>query len=180
MKTYRVKSNKYSKKAIQFGSFVLKFDSEGIAQIDLNDTDGAKFAKIVEAFKPTIFYLEEDISLQLEAEKEKNVDFLKKTIEDKDTEIKTLKISIKDISNQNTQLAAEIKALKQLLSAKEETYKKETTKTDSKVLKEELNKKTVVELKELLSVSYEGLEDEWKGLSKKEEIVNYMVEKAIA
>lgn len=200
MKTFRIKSNQYKATSIQFGSFLMNFNKNGISEVEVTDDAKEKeLENLVKSFS-CISYLDEVENELLEAEKEKNIDYLQKIIDSKDKEIKALRLSYEEIVSENTQLKGELKAYRQMSkgvgvtspiasvdttskvenkesSNKVETKVEEETKIEDKTYKD-LEKKTVAELKEILVEVFGEFENEWKPLTKKDDIIFYIVNKS--
>lgn len=201
MKTFRIKSNQYRATAIQFGSFLMNFNKNGISEVEVaDDVKEKELENLVKSFS-CISYLDEVENELLEAEKEKNIDYLQKIIDSKDKEIKALRISYEEIVSENTQLKGELKAYRQMSKGVgvtspstsvdttskvenkessdkvEETKVNEETKVEDKTYKD-LEKKTVAELKEILVEVFSEFENEWKPLTKKDDIIFYIVNKS--
>lgn len=196
MKTFRIKSNQYRATAIQFGSFLMNFNKNGISEVEVaDDVKEKELENLVKSFS-CISYLDEVENELLEAEKEKNIDYLQKIIDSKDKEIKALRISYEEIVSENTQLKGELKAYRQMskgvgvtspstsvdttskVENKESSNNKvEETKVEDKTYKD-LEKKTVAELKEILVEVFSEFENEWKPLTKKDDIIFYIVNKS--
>lgn len=202
MTTYHIKSDKHIKKSVIFGSFTMNFNAKGIAEVEIqSEAEKLKLESVVKDYD-VIHFLEDSESLQLEAEKEKNVEYLKKIISSKDDEIKVLKISNEDLASENIQLKAELKAFKTIKKDtsidKVENIKKEVKEIEEEkgeikeIIKEEnskeekedlgfsyeeLNSKTVAELKDILNSVFGEFNSEWKPLTKKDDIILYIVNK---
>lgn len=201
MKTFRIKSNQYKATAIQFGSFLMNFNKNGISEVEVaDDVKEKELENLVKSFS-CISYLDEVENELLEAEKEKNIDYLQKIIDSKDKEIKALRISYEEIVSENIQLKGELKAYRQMSKGVgvtspstsvdttskvenkessnkvEETKVNEETKIEDKTYKD-LEKKTVAELKEILVEVFGEFENEWKPLTKKDDIIFYIVNKS--
>lgn len=203
MKTSRIKSEKYKGQKIQFGPFVMTFSKQGIAEVDVKDDNvQASLDSIVKAFGADICYLEDSENAALEAQKEKNIEFYKKLVESKDEEIAVLRTSNETLSTELIQVKAELKAYKQMKGVTgvqtaspvdtdkdkgaekgneggevegEKQISEEFTKTY-----DELNKKTVAELKDILVEVFGEFESEWKPLTKKDDIITYIIGKSEA
>lgn len=206
MKTSRIKSEKYKGQKIQFGPFVMTFSKQGIAEVDVKDDNvQASLDSIVKAFGADICYLEDSENAALEAQKEKNIEFYKKLVESKDEEIAVLRISNETLSTELIQVKAELKAYKQMkgttgvqAASPVDTDKGKGTDTTSKGNEggeiegdkqiseeftktyDELNKKTVAELKDILVEVFGEFESEWKSLTKKDDIITYIIGKSEA
>lgn len=194
MKTFRIKSNQYKNTTIQFGSFLMNFNKIGISEVEVADEAKEKeLETLVKSFS-SISYLDEIENEALEAEKEKNIDYLKKIIDSKDKEIKAFRISYEEVVTENTQLKGELKAYRQMskgvgVAAPTVTITDSTSKEDKKESDTEkdkvedktykdLEKKTVAELKEILVEVFGEFENEWKPLTKKDDIIFYIVNKS--
>lgn len=197
MKTFRIKSNQYRATVIQFGSFLMNFNKNGISEVEVaDDVKEKELENLVKSFS-CISYLDEVENELLEAEKEKNIDYLKKIIDSKDKEIKALRISYEEVVTENTQLKGELKAYRQMSkgvgvaaptvttttttdsTSKEDKKESDTEKdkVEDKTYKD-LEKKTVAELKEILVEVFGEFENEWKPLTKKDDIIFYIVNKS--
>lgn len=197
MKTFRIKSNQYKNTTIQFGSFLMNFNKIGISEVEVADEAKEKeLETLVKSFS-SISYLDEIENEALEAEKEKNIDYLKKIIDSKDKEIKALRISYEEVVTENTQLKGELKAYRQMSkgvgvaastvttttttdsTSKEDKKESDTEKdkVEDKTYKD-LEKKTVAELKEILVEVFGEFENEWKPLTKKDDIIFYIINKS--
>lgn len=197
MKTFRIKSNQYRATAIQFGSFLMNFNKNGISEVEVaDDVKEKELENLVKSFS-CISYLDEVENELLEAEKEKNIDYLQKIIDSKDKEIKALRISYEEIVSENIQLKGELKAYRQMSkgvgvaaptvttttttdsTSKEDKKESDTEKdkVEDKTYKD-LEKKTVAELKEILVEVFGEFENEWKPLTKKDDIIFYIVNKS--
>ena len=201
MKTFRIKSNQYRATVIQFGSFLMNFNKNGISEVEVaDDVKEKELENLVKSFS-CISYLDEVENELLEAEKEKNIDYLQKIIDSKDKEIKALRISYEEIVSENIQLKGELKAYRQMSKGVgvtspstsvdttskvenkessnkvEETKVNEETKIEDKTYKD-LEKKTVAELKEILVEVFSEFKNEWKPLTKKDDIIFYIVNKS--
>lgn len=197
MKTFRIKSNQYRATVIQFGSFLMNFNKNGISEVEVaDDVKEKELENLVKSFS-CISYLDEVENELLEAEKEKNIDYLQKIIDSKDKEIKALRISYEEIVSENIQLKGELKAYRQMSkgvgvaaptvttttttdsTSKEDKKESDTEKdkVEDKTYKD-LEKKTVAELKEILVEVFGEFENEWKPLTKKDDIIFYIVNKS--
>lgn len=189
MKTVRIKSTKYSKTAIQFGSFVMRFNANGIAEIDLrDDNEELQLGDVVKTYSNVLCYLDEVADRELEAKRQGDVQYLNKVIESLREEVKTLKAVNETLATENTQLKIENKVYREQALGKSKNIKETTVnkgedkKNDEGVVSENkvsdaLNKKTVAELKEILNDTFADFKSEWKDLKVKEEIVNYILSK---
>lgn len=194
MKTFRIKSNQYKNTTIQFGSFLMNFNKIGISEVEVaDDVKEKELENLVKSFS-CISYLDEVENEALEAEKEKNIDYLKKIIDSKDKEIKALRISYEEVVTENTQLKGELKAYRQMskgvgvaaptVTTTDSTSKEDKKESDTEKDKVEdktykdLEKKTVAELKEILVEVFGEFENEWKPLTKKDDIIFYIVNKS--
>ena len=186
-----------------FDSFLLKFNESGVAEVVVeSEADELKLGETINSYN-AIHYLEDSENQALEAQKLKDLNYLKNIIVSKDEEIKTLKLSIEELATLNIQLKTELKYLRQdkkvkgviadpIKEVKEKTLppapidpavqegdlSKMLSETEEKTeIYKELSKKTVVQLKELLEQEVADKVDEWKVLVKKEDIIFYLMNK---
>ena len=192
MKTVRIKSKKYFNNSIKYGSFVMKFNSDYIAEVEVeNDNKELELNSVVDSYDD-ICYLEDADNELLEAKKKQNVEYLNKIIASKDEEIKALQLSNETLAKENIQLKSELKAYKEMKrnsnveqkenkenenNASEGMTDKGAQDFDNESMKAQLNTKTVNELKEILIDTFGEFEKEWKPLKTKEDIILYIVNK---
>ena len=194
MKTIRIKSKKYFNNSIKYGSFIMKFNSDHIAEIEVeNNNKELELDSVVNSYDD-ICYLEDADNELLEAEKKQNVEYLNKIIASKNEEIKALQLSNETLAKENVQLRAELKAYKEVKKNENfvtvdfnenqalnvnnsEDLKDLNEDFDDESMKTQLNAKTVNELKEILIDTFKDFEKEWKPLTKKEDIVFYIMNK---
>ena len=182
MKTVRVKSNKYSKRSIQFGSFLMKFDARGIAELDVTEAEEVELNNILNLYSDSICHLDEVSSRELEAKKQGNIEYLQKIIDSQKEEIKILKIANEEMATENVQLKAELKVYREQGLINKENKKVVAEKVESKTEEQnkvlsELTKKTVDQLKEILTTTFADFKNEWSKLTIKEDIVKYIFNK---
>ena len=194
MKTIRIKSKKYFNNSIKYGSFVMKFNSDHIAEVEVeNSNKELELDSVVNSYDD-ICYLEDVDNELLEAKKKQNVEYLNKIIASKNEEIKALQLSNETLAKENVQLKAELKAYKEVKKNKNsitvdfnenqasnvnnsEDLKGSNKDFDDESMKTQLNAKTVNELKEILTDTFKDFEKEWKPLTKKEDIILYIMNK---
>lgn len=179
MKNLNLFSPNYKNKKINFGGFILNFDAEGKAIVNLeSDEKEAEFRNKVLSVYPNLVSDKKDI-LNTTNIKKGNVSVEEKNSSEykilKDSNIKlakenaSLKKEKEELIKENTLLKKEKEELeKQLLSIKKE---------DSINIDAELNSKSVDELKSILGEIYVDFKEEWKNLTKKEDIIQYIKSK---
>lgn len=194
MKTIRIKSKKYFNNSIKYGSFIMKFNSDHIAEVEVENNNKEIELDFVVNSYDDICYLEDADNELLEAEKKQNVEYLNKIIASKNEEMKVLQLSNETLAKENIQLKAELKAYKEVKKNENsvvvdfnenqasnvnnsENLKGSDEDSDDESMKTQLNTKTVNELKEILTDTFKDFEKEWKPLTKKEDIVIYIMNK---
>ena len=118
-------------------------------------------------------------------------------IEEKDTEIKSLKIANKELSSQILALQAQAKAYKEQLAEKNAFNEAENvamntakvnndnTSSDSEEIKkeeevfteQELKNKTIPQLQDILNSVFKDYKNEWQSLKKKDDMIIYITQK---
>lgn len=204
MKIIRIKSEKYQKTSVNFGGFIMNFNKMGIAEVELrSEEEEEKLNNVIQQYSNFICYLDEVSNRELEAKKNQDVTYLEKVIEDLRKEKEVLRISNENLASENVALKAELKVYREqriLEKNKEENKKqeikenkkqeekkeikedkeeKQETKDEGDIIKTELNKKTISELKNILSDIFGEDKEEWKSLTKKEDIVEYIYKKQV-
>lgn len=202
MKIIRIKSEKYQKTSVNFGGFIMNFNKMGIAEVELREEDEEeKLNNVIQQYSNFICYLDEVSNRELEAKKNQDVVYLEKVIEDLRKEKEVLRISNENLAAENVALKAELKVYReQRAFEKDKEENKESKNKESKnkevegekqqevvegekieedIVKIELNKKTVSELKNILSDIFGEDKEEWKSLVKKEDIVEYIYKKQV-
>lgn len=194
MKTIRIKSKKYFNNSIKYGSFVMKFNSDHIAEVEVENRNKEIELDFVINSYDDICYLEDADNELLEAEKKQNIEYLNKIIASKNEEIKALQLSNETLAKENVQFKAELKAYKEVKKNENsvtvelnenqasnannsEDLKGSDEDFDDESMKTQLNAKTVNELKEILTDTFKDFEKEWKPLIKKEDIILYIMNK---
>lgn len=204
MKIIRIKSEKYQRTSVNFGGFIMNFNKMGIAEVELrSEEEEEKLNNVIQQYSNFICYLDEVSNRELEAKKNQDVTYLEKVIEDLRKEKEVLRISNENLASENVALKAELKVYREqriLEKNKEENKKqeikenkkqeekkeikedkeeKQETKDEGDIIKTELNKKTISELKNILSDIFGEDKEEWKSLTKKEDIVEYIYKKQV-
>lgn len=168
---YKILSKIYKNQSIKFDDFLLKFNEKGEASIEIKEGEKEEFENILKLY-PNIYDeknppLEEETTIK--KENQKNNDSFS-IINEKNKEIESLKSGnfnlakqIKDLKIENEKLKNE---LKQFTEVKEENIEKE------------LNSKNLNELKAILEDVYADYKDEWKSLTKKDDIITYIISKS--
>lgn len=204
MKIIRIKSEKYQKTSVNFGGFIMNFNKMGIAEVELrSEEEEEKLNNVIQQYSNFICYLDEVSNRELEAKKNQDVTYLEKVIEDLRKEKEVLRISNENLASENVALKAELKVYREqrILEKNKEENKKQEIKENKKqeekkeikedkeekqeikdegdIIKTELNKKTISELKNILSDIFGEDKEEWKSLTKKEDIVEYIYKKQV-
>lgn len=178
----------------------MNFNKMGIAEVELREEDEEeKLNNIIQQYSNFICYLDEVSNRELEAKKNQDVVYLEKVIEDLRKEKEVLRISNENLAAENVALKAELKVYREqrtfekdkeenqkVKNEKEEIKEKEEVidkkveeKVEGDIIKTELNKKTISELKNILSDIFGEDKEEWKSLTKKEDIVEYIYKKQV-
>lgn len=204
MKIIRIKSEKYQKTSVNFGGFIMNFNKMGIAEVELrSEEEEEKLNNVIQQYSNFICYLDEVSNRELEAKKNQDVTYLEKVIEDLRKEKEVLRISNENLASENVALKAELKVYREqrILEKNKEENKKQEIKENKKqeekkeikedkeekqeikdegdIIKTELNKKTISELKNILSDIFGEDKEEWKSLTKKEDIIEYIYKKQV-
>lgn len=204
MKIIRIKSEKYQKTSVNFGGFIMNFNKMGIAEVELrSEEEEEKLNNVIQQYSNFICYLDEVSNRELEAKKNQDVTYLEKVIEDLRKEKEVLRISNENLASENVALKAELKVYREqrILEKDKEENKKQEIKENKKqeekkevkedkeekqeikdegdIIRTELNKKTISELKNILSDIFGEDKEEWKSLTKKEDIVEYIYKKQV-
>lgn len=175
MKTINVISPIYLNKQVNFEGFVINFNGEGKAKVEIDETKVSAFQNVLSSY-PNIYDADNlPADYGKKATKEENITNTPSSVET------TLKNSNIALAKENKELKKEIETLKANVAALEKQIA-EVSNTSSKENIEEslevtLNKKTLAELKAILADVYKDFQEEWKTLTKKEDIINYMISK---
>ena len=119
-----------------------------------------------------------DLALENASLKKEN-ETLKKEKEELENKICTL-MQVNKVKNSadKKETAEEIEKSKEVEKSEENVGGKEEEGKEEISLKEDLNKKTVTQLKELLNTDdFLPFKEEWKNLTKKDDIINYILKK---
>ena len=176
----------YKNQAVNFNGFVVNFNIEGKGVLNFDENQKDDVVKVFETH-PNIY--EGDKLPEVKSEK---VNTTTTTEVNTSSEVEVLKESNKKLALENANLKKENETLKKAISElKADEDKEKTSEEDSKEeeveksadedttsIKDDLNKKTLAQLKELLNTEdFLPFKEEWKGLTKKEDIVNYILTK---
>lgn len=175
MKKVNVISPVYKNQAVNFNGFIVNFDAEGKGILKFEDNQTEKVEKVF-SIHPNIYKgdkLPKDEANIENTTQENNNSAVT-------TEIEILKDSNKKLALENAELKKENEVLKKenevLKKALIGTEKEENIQNEETSLKDDLNKKTINELKELLNTEdFLQFKEEWKGLTKKEDIINFIL-----
>ena len=180
MKKINVVSPVYINKKVNFEGFIVDFNAEGKAVVEIEESQAEDFANVLTVY-PNIYdadHLPADYNKKEVAKKEEvkpnnantaEFDALKKG------NIALAKEN-KELKKENETLKATIAELNAKLENKEEN-KEEKKEEKEENLEDTLNKKTLIELKSILADVYKDFQDEWKTLTKKDDIVKYILTK---
>ena len=187
MKQINVISPIYKNQAINFNGFVVKFNMEGKGVVSFEDSQTENVDKIFEVH-PNI-YKGDKLPIIMEQKENKSA----KTEIIDNTEFEMLKESNKKLALENANLKKEKEELKKEISSlmqekktdiesevKEDIAEKKENENsfEEASIKKDLSKKTVSQLKELLNTEdFLPFEEEWKCLTKKDEIITFILKK---
>ena len=178
MKQVNVISPVYKNQAVNFNGFIVNFDANGKGVLKFEDNQTEKVEKVF-SVHPNIY--KGDKLPKNEAKTETATTTQENNNSAVTAEIEILKDSNKKLALENAELKKENEALKKKLAnnkEEEKPSKEENVQKEETSLKDDLNKKTISELKELLNTEdFLPFKEEWKGLTKKEDIINFMLTK---
>lgn len=185
MKQVNVISPVYKNQAVNFNGFIVNFDANGKGVLKFEDNQTEKAEKIF-SIHPNIY--KGDKLPKNEVKTETTAQAQENNNSAVTAEIEILKESNKKLALENAELKKENEALKkenevlkkELVDNKEEenSPKEENVQNEETSLKDDLNKKTIKELKELLDTEdFLPFKEEWKSLTKKEDIINFILTK---
>jgi hypothetical protein len=196
MKQINVISDVYKNTSVNFNGFIVNFDIEGKGVLSFEEKQTESVEKVFE-MHPNI-YKGDKLPAKEKVEAPANKEETAAEVATSNVELEHLKQSNKDLALENASLKKENETLKKekeeledkictLEAEKSEENaggKEEEGKADRALwneeisLKEDLNKKTVPQLKELLNTDdFLPFKEEWKSLTKKDDIINYILKK---
>lgn len=150
---------------------------------NINDIDNTEISFLKESNKNlakenVILKKEKDILIQENTQLKKEKYFL----EEENTNLKN-QISSGNCCKENQQQSVEesesVEELESQVVEESQSIEEENQQSqlDNNKIKEQLNKKTVAQLKELLNEDFGDFKNEWKVLTKKDDIINYIISK---
>ena len=196
MKQINVISPVYKNQAVNFNGFIVNFNVEGKGVMTFEDNQTENVDKVFE----THLNIYKGDKLPIFEQKGNTISEINNS--DSNTEVEILKESNKKLAIENSNLKKENASLKKeneelknkictlMQEKKVDTNfeNKEVEKssdeiekgdnTDASSIKEDLDKKTIAQLKELLNTEdFLPFKEEWKNLTKKDEIINFILDK---
>lgn len=203
----QVISSVYKSKQVNFGGYLINFDAKGLASLEIEEEKVENFKEILVKYKGLIFegnkipesqdIKQKEVVESTEKKAESNADMTKAFEMLKSSNV-TLAKENESLKKENESLKKENEALvkeNEFLKKENESLKKENEeeKEEKKEIVEqdatsqedkendevtqELNAKTVNELKGILNDIYGDFKEEWKNLVKKDDIVKYIISK---
>jgi len=201
MKSINVVSPVYKNMAVNFDGFIANFNIEGKATIQCEDKELEKleaiFTKHPNIYKEGTKPSAENKESTQESKKEepsnteefnfmkaKNIELAKENalLKKENEELKQKVQYYADLYEKNNdesekENAEETKEKENEGALKEEEKEVKEEKNDNINIEEELNKKTVAQLKQILNEDFGAFKEDWKSLTKKEDIIKYIVSK---
>lgn len=207
MKQINVISDVYKNTAVNFNGFIVNFDIEGKGVLNFEEKQTESAEKVFEIhpniYKGDKLPVKEKVETHANKEETSTevatsnmeLEHLKQSNKNLALENASLKKENEILKKEKEELESKICVLMQANKVEKPTNEKETAEETEKSeeavkseenvgdkeeisLKEDLNKKTVAQLKELLNTDdFLPFKEEWKGLTKKDDIINYILKK---
>lgn len=184
MKQINVISDIYRNISVNFNGFIVNFDLNGKGVVGFDEEQTELVNKMLETHSN--IYKGDKLPVKAPA-LEVNKNSVKEKEDLINEELEYLKNKNKELAIENASLKKEKNELEnKLCSLMQENKEKEVENEGEEVekskedmfLKQDLNKKTVAQLKELLNTEeFLVFKEEWKNLIKKEDIISYILNK---
>lgn len=189
MKKINVISDIYKNRSVNFNGFIIAFNADGKGIAEFEESKSEDFDKIFQ-MHPNI-YKGDKLPIQKNSEEKAIESFISVNNSELDffkESNKNLAMENSNLKKENANLIAENMSLKQEnenLKQENINLKQEKEELESKLastamgdIRDELNKSTVAQLKELLnSEDFIEFKEEWKNLTKKEDIIDFIIKK---